>query len=810
MHPRDFADQARSIIASLTPEEKISLLSGSTFWKLQPIERVGLETIMVSDGPHGLRAQDAEGTDAPGMTNSQPATCFPTAVTMASSWDLGLIEEVAAAIGVEAKALGVSVVLGPGVNIKRSPLCGRNFEYFSEDPFLSARMGVAFIEGVQSQNVGTSIKHFAANNQEDSRMVIDTLVDERTLREIYLPSFEMAVTQAAPWTVMHAYNRLNGVYCGEHHWLLEQVLRREWGFEGLVVTDWGGTSDRVEAVAAGTDLEMPSTGGLHDPKITAALDSGALSTATLDQRAQTVIELTLAGRAARVGEDGQEAAYSFDIDAHHALAERAAAQGAVLLKNRDDLLPLKPGGTVAVIGGFAEQPRFQGAGSSQVRATRIDTPLDRLRATIEGQGGQVTHAVGFDPDYAHEDPAMIDEAVALAKDADVVLVLAGLPALFESEGFDRTTLDMPPQINALITAVAAANPATAVVLSNGGAVLMPWLEQVGAVLEIFLAGQAGAGALAGLLSGAYCPSGKLAETFPMALDPVPAHVDFGAHGRRVVYREGLNVGYRFFTSYDEPVLFPFGFGLSYTRFAYGEATLEAPQADLSEPVLVRVPVTNTGAVAGAEIVQVYVRQRGASVYRPDRELKGFAKLTLQPGETQTAEITLDRRAFAFWDQDGQIWRVEATPFEILVGSSCEAIHSTLAFEPAGDPGHNMREAFSGKQPVTMSDTDLAALGLTVTPPESTRPFHRNSTMGEIRDHWLGRRIYAQTDKQMQAFFAGDDNPVVAEMGRAFLNHLPLRALQALSGGKVSDGQMTMIIALLNGHWLAALRGLLGR
>lgn len=798
MHPSDFHQQASDIIDQLTQAERTSLLSGSTFWDLQPIERLGFETIKVADGPHGLRAQDTSQGSALGLTESEPATCFPTAVTLASSWDEALVEEVARAIALEAKAQGVSVILGPGVNIKRSPLCGRNFEYYSEDPFLSGRLGVAFINGAQSQAIGTSIKHFAANNQEDSRMVIDTLVDERTLREIYLPAFEMAVKEAQPWTVMHAYNRINGVYCGENPWLLDQILRQEWGFAGLVVSDWGATNARARGVVAGMDLEMPVSGGLHDGKVLDGVQSGAVAQAALDTCARRVSALTLAGRAAI------DSTASFDQPRHHALAQRAAAEGAVLLRNQEGLLPLDPKAKLAVIGGFAEKPRFQGAGSSQVKATQLDTPLESLRAFAAEHGGEIIYAQGFDPDYATDDPAAIQAAVQVAAKADAVLVLGGLPALFESEGFDRTHLTLPDQINRLITAVAAANPRTTVALSNGSPVVMPWLDDVGAVLETYLAGQAGAGALAQLVFGAVCPSGKLAETFPLALDHIPAQADYGHHPRRVVYREGLNVGYRYFTSYDEPVLFPFGFGLSYTRFAYGEARLTVPAADLSEPVRVDVPVTNTGSVTGAEVVQVYVRQRGASVYRPDRELKGFAKLRLAPGETAEASITLDRRAFSFWDQDAQTWRLEPTAFDILVGESSTCIHSTLTFQAEGDTGYNMREAFAGERSVVMTDQELAVLGLRVTPPEKNRPFHRNSTMSEIRNHWLGSRIYAQASRQMQAFFSSDDSPVVAKMGEAFLNDLPLRTLQTMSQGALTEARLDMIIALMNGNLIKAI------
>ena len=798
MHPKDFADPARALVASMTLDERASLLSGSTFWDLQPVDRVGLESIMVADGPHGLRTQDTS-ADHLGLSASLPATCFPTAVNLASSWDTTLLQRVGEAIAVEALAQGVSVVLGPGVNIKRSPLCGRNFEYFSEDPFLTGHLAAAFITGLQSKGVGASIKHFAANNQENGRMVIDTLVDERTLREIYFPGFEIAIRAAQPWTVMHAYNRLNGAFCSEHDWLLTEVLRAQWGFEGLVVSDWGATNDRVAGVRAGADLQMPSSGGSHDAQAAAAVTEGRLEAAALDRCAERVVALMLAGQ------HGRSDTAAIDFEAHDTIAEDAATQGAVLLKNDRSLLPLQPGQRLAVIGGFAEQPRYQGAGSSQVNAARMTTPLSALREAVEAAGGSLHYARGYDPVTADDDPALIAEAVDLAAKADAVLILAGLPPVFESEGYDRDALELPPQIDALIAAVAQAQPDCAVVLSNGSPVRMPWLEGVASVLELYLAGQAGAGALRRLVFGQDCPSGKLAETFPLALSDSPAQANFDNHPRQVIYREGLNVGYRYFTSHAEPVLFPFGHGLSYTSFAYGEASLSAPAPDLSEPVVVSLPITNTGAVAGAEIVQVYVRQHQASVYRPDRELKGFTKLHLNPGETGEARIALDQRAFAFWDQETQAWRVEPTDFEILIGASSEDIRARLDFKPATATAS--RPAFQGPATVIQSDAELAAAGLRLTPTESLRPFHSNSTMADIRHNWLGKRVYAQAEAQMQAFFAGDDSPVVERMRQSFLENLPLRTLQSMSQGKLSAKRLDMMIALMNGHWLKALRGL---
>ena len=510
--PWDFESAATALVARMSVDEKASLMSGSSFWDLQALPQYELGKVMVSDGPHGLRKQ-ANQSDHMGLNASVPATCFPTAVTLASSWDRTLLAEVGAAIGLECRKEDVSVLLAPGVNIKRNPLCGRNFEYYSEDPFLAGEMAAAFVNGVQSVGIGTSVKHFAVNNQEAQRMVVDTLVDRRALFEIYLPAFEATVTQSQPWTLMCAYNRFDGIYCSEHEELLTGILRDRWGFKGLVVTDWGAVNDRVRGVAAGLEIEMPATGGVNDRKVATAVANGDLAEAHLDRAATRVSELILAAQNNRTETQ-------VDFDAHHALARRAAAEGAVLLQNKNATLPLAADKSVALIGAFAETPRYQGAGSSQVNPTRIDTPLAALQEKLGS--GRVAYAVGFDYELAEPNAAMIGEAVAIAKAADVAIIMAGLPPLFEAEGFDRSHLRQPPHIEELILAVAAANPNCVVVLSNGAPIEMPWADEVPAILGLYLAGQAGAGAMVDLLYGAVNPSGRLAETFPLALDDCPS------------------------------------------------------------------------------------------------------------------------------------------------------------------------------------------------------------------------------------------------------------------------------------------------
>jgi beta-glucosidase len=667
-----------ALLAELTLEEKASLLDGEDFWHTQPIERLGIPSIMVSDGPHGLRKQ-AEAGDHLGLNASVPATCFPPAAGLASSWDVELIDRVGAALGRECRAAEVSVLLGPGVNMKRSPLCGRNFEYFSEDPALAGDLAAALVNGIQSQGVGVSLKHFAANNQETDRMTVSADVDERTLREIYLPAFERVVTQTKPWTVMCSYNRINRVYVSENRWLLTDVLRGEWGYEGLVVSDWGAVARRDVGVAAGLDLEMPSSAGGGQRKILEAVRAGELSEADVDRAVTRV--LTLVDRAQPALEPGQ----TFDASAHHTLAREAAAASAVLLKNEDGILPLdaQDGGTVAVIGEFARSPRFQGAGSSQVNPTQVDTALDTLRSALGGHR-EVTFAPGFAIESGAADPALVEEAVRTAASAEVVVLFLGLPPSYESEGYDREHMDLPAHQVELLHAVADVNPRLVVVLSNGSVVTVaPWQDRAQAVLEGWLLGQAGGSATADLLLGVRSPSGKLAETIPVRYEDNPTIGAFpGEHGR-VRYGEGLLIGYRWYDAHDIPVAYPFGHGLSYTTFEYTDLAVKK-RADGERPeVDVTLTVTNTGDRAGKETVQVYVSDPTATVYRPEQELRGFVQITLEPGQSIPVTVTLGLRAFAFWHDSVGRWVVEGGAFGVRVGASSRDIRLEATVELTG-------------------------------------------------------------------------------------------------------------------------------
>ncbi|RBY75801.1 beta-glucosidase [Geodermatophilus sp. TF02-6] len=668
-----------ALLVQLTLEEKAALLDGADFWRTTPVERLGVPGLLLSDGPHGLRKQ-AVGGDHLGLGSSVPATCFPPAAGLASSWDTGLLTRVGEALGRECRAQGVSVLLGPGVNMKRSPLCGRNFEYFSEDPLLAGELAAALVDGVQSQGVGTSLKHFAANNQETDRMTVSADVDERTLREIYFPAFERVVTRSEPWTVMCSYNRVNGVYASEDPWLLTDVLRGEWGFEGLVVSDWGAVSRRDAGVAAGLDLEMPSSSGGGTRTVLEALRSEALSEADVDRAASRV--LALVDRALRGQAVPVEAV---DVDAHHALAREAAAASAVLLKNDGAILPLDPdaAGAVAVVGEMARTPRFQGAGSSQVNPTRLDTALDALRAAFDGRR-EVTFAPGYRVETDAADPALVEEAVRAADAAEVVVLFLGLPPSWESEGYDRASMDLPTAQVELLHVVADANPRVVVVLSNGSVVTVaPWQDRAQAVLEGWLLGQAGGSATADLLLGAVGPSGRLAETIPVRYEDTPTIGAFpGEHGH-VRYGEGLLIGYRWYDAHRLPVAYPFGHGLTYTTFAYSDLDVSASPGPPTE-VDVRLTVTNTGDRAGLETVQVYVADPEASVYRPEQELRAFARVALQPGESASVTLVLARRAFAFWHTPQGRWVVEGGTFGIRVGASSSDVRLEADVQLSGD------------------------------------------------------------------------------------------------------------------------------
>ena len=745
------------LLKELTLEEKASLCSGKDFWTTKAIERLGIPSWMMTDGPHGLRKQTS-GTDA-GLLGSAPATCFPSGVGLASTWNRDLIEEVGRALGREAKAEQVGVLLGPAVNIKRSPLCGRNFEYLSEDPFLAGQMAKHHILGVQSQGIGTSLKHFAANNQEKDRMTIDAVVDDRTLREIYLPAFETAVKEAQPWTVMCSYNRINGTYASQNRWLLTQVLKEEWGHQGVVVTDWGAADDRPSGIAAGNELEMPGNGGITDADIVQAVKSKKLAMADLDKAVRRILNLTL-----RVQQNLDPQA-KVDVEAHHALARRVAAESMVLLKNEGSLLPLRAR-KVALVGAFARAPRYQGGGSSHITPTKMDDAVEETQKALPGVD------IGFAPGYSlkspQPDPALIAEAAALAGGAEVAVVFLGLTDPFESEGYDRRHLGIPANHTALLEAVLAVQSRVVVVLSNGSPIEMPWEARVPAILEGYLGGQAWGGAVADLLSGRTGPSGRLAETFPRRLQDNPSYLNFPGDAKRVEYREGIFVGYRHYDAAEVDVLFPFGHGLTYTTFAYGPLTVSKQTVFDDQKLEVSVEVTNTGPVAGSEVVQLYVGDRKASVLRPVRELKGFAKVALAPGEKKTVSFTLDQRSWAFWSVAEGGWRVETGEFDLSVGASSRDLRSS------------------------------ATVTVRSTAPDKTH-YDQNTRLGDLVDHPVGGVFVRTVMAQMRKNF-GEYEPGSAEqqMMDNMVAEMPLRNLVRFAGGKLPPVVLDVLVGVLNG------------
>jgi beta-glucosidase len=669
-------------LQKLTIEEKAALCSGANFWHTVAIPRLGIGSIMVADGPHGLRVQ-LNAADHSGANTSLPATCFPAGVALGSSWDSDLVRAVGQALAEEASAQGISVILGPGVNIKRSPLCGRNFEYYAEDPVLAGVLATAYVQGVQSQGVGTSLKHFAVNNQETDRMRVSADVDERALREIYLPAFEQCVRQARPWTVMCAYNKVNGTYASESYWLLTQVLRKEWGFTGLVVSDWGAVRDRVASLSAGLDLEMPPDLERSPHALVAAVEAGRLAEAVLDEAASRVLDLV--ARSPRPA--AQPTFDGFDVEAHHALARRAAAESAVLLKNSAAALPLcpSPGATFAVIGEFARTPRYQGLGSSRVKPTRLETFLDEFTARV-GHEVAVRFAPGFALANDQPDNGLAEHAAHIAVGADCIILLLGLPSSAESEGFDRDGIDLPASQIALLRRLRGAAVPIVVLLSNGGVVdIASWHDDADAILECWLGGQAGASAAAQLLLGEAEPGGRLAETIPMRLADSPAFLNFPGEQGHVRYGEGIFVGYRYYDARSMDVAYPFGFGLSYTSFRYDDLTVNVcesgPASDLAVTVSCRV--TNSGTRRGCEIVQLYVGQIAPEVARPPRELRAFAKLDLEPGASKVVEFGLGSRDFSYWSAATAGWVAPPGSYQVAVGSSSRHIHASATVKLRG-------------------------------------------------------------------------------------------------------------------------------
>ncbi len=666
------------IIEKMSLKQKADFASGYDYWHLESAQDLGLPKIMITDGPHGLRKQNPNGNSV-GLGNSYPSTCMPPAATSACSWDENLLREEGEALAEECLQEKVSVILGPGTNIKRSPVCGRNFEYFSEDPLLAGKMSAGLINGCQSKGIGTSLKHFACNSQEAFRMIINEVIDERTMREIYFPAFEIAVKEAQPWTIMNSYNRINGVYASQNDWLQNKVARDEWGFEGLFVTDWGASVDRVPGLKAGTDLEMPSSGTLNAERIIAAVENGELDEAVLDERIDMVVDLILKSKPAL------EKDFKFDIEAHHAVARKVAEGSMVLLKNDDNVLPLKEGQKIAVIGEMAKAPRYQGSGSSVINPTKLDNAYDSL---VEA-GVNVTYAQGYykapptkKDKNRKSDAELISEAVAAAESADVAVVFIGLTEALEAEGYDRADIEIPAEHNTLVAEIVKANPNTVIVLAGGAVVHIPWIDDVKAVLNSGLGGQAGGSAVANILTGKVNPSGKTAETYPLSFEENPVYGNYPGQPVVSEHKESLYVGYRYYDTAKKDVLFPFGYGLSYTTFEYSDIKLSASEIKDTDTVEVSFKIKNTGSVDGAEIAQVYVADKDSTIFRPEKELRAFTKVFLKAGEEKEVSLTLGKRAFAYYNVNIGDWHVETGEFDILVGASSRDIKLSAAIQVA--------------------------------------------------------------------------------------------------------------------------------
>ena len=776
------------LLKELTLEEKCALLSGAETFKTRGMPQHGIPQIWLSDGPHGLRKQAGE-SDHLGLNPSVPATCFPTASAIANSWDAALGEEIGAALGEEAAAQEVSVVLGPGLNMKRNPLCGRSFEYFSEDPYLAGKLAAGYIRGIQSKGVAACPKHFAVNSQETRRMASDSIVDERTLREIYLTGFEIAVKEGHPRSIMSSYNLVNGTYANENKHLLMEILRGEWGFDGAVITDWGGSNDHALGVKNGSTLEMPAPGGDSVRELLAAVESGKISESDIDARLSELLPLVFDTKAAL-----DAAPREFDVAAHHALARRAAEESLVLLKNEGSLLPLAAGTKVAVIGDFAKNPRYQGAGSSMVNSTQVDVLLDKL---IDSELNVIGYQQGFDR-HGKPDAALQKSACELATQADTVILCMGLDEIAESEGLDRSNLRLAQNQVDLLQAVAAVNPKIAVVLYSGSVVETPWLDNCQALLYAALGGQAGAGAVADALTGKVNPCGKLAETWPLAYADVPSAADFATRRKTVEYREGLYIGYRYFTTAEKAVRFPFGYGMSYTTFAYSDMAADEQGVSLT--------VTNTGSVAGTEIVQLYIAKKNSELFRPAKELKGFARVTLAPGEKQRITIMLDDKAFRFWNVKANRWEIEGGEYELLVGASVEdirlcekiSVHGTATVHPYEDRD---LDCYYKGDVLHVSDADFEKL-LGHPIPNGKTKIDRNLTLGELNHARspLGWLVWLVLTILLDVSYKRGK----PDLNILFQYNMPLRALAKMTNGAISMGMVDGIVMELQGFWILGL------
>jgi len=788
---------AKELVSQMTLEEKASLCSGLDFWRMKGVERLGLPSIMITDGPHGLRKQ-AGASDHLGITDSIPATCFPTASATANSFNRALLKEIGGAIAEECLQEGVAVLLGPGANIKRSPLCGRNFEYFSEDPLVSSELTASFVDGVQEKGIGTSPKHFAANNQEKYRMTNNSIVDDRALREIYLAAFEGAVKKSKPWTMMCSYNLLNGTFVNGNHFLLTEILRDEWGFDGLVVSDWGAVTERISALAAGLDLEMPASAGVTDADIVKAVQSGELDEKILDKGAERIVNLILKAQA------NKKEGYKYDAEAHHRLAKKAAAESAVLLKNEEGLLPLKRDAKVAVLGAFAKTPRYQGAGSSRIHPTKIDSAFEAL----VGLGLDAEYAPGYPLKKEDGDgEKLLQEAVELAAKKDIVLVFAGLPDEYESEGFDRDSLDMPESHNRLIEEVSKVNKNVAVILQTGSPITMPWADSVKAILLAYLSGQAGGSAQAELLLGEVSPSGKLAESYPLAIEDTPCYSYYKKDADNSEYRESIFVGYRYYDTAGKKVAYPFGHGLSYTGFEYSDLMLSKAEWTPGEPLTVSVQVKNIGQMAGAEAVQLYVSLENSKIFRAAKELKGFEKVQLAPGESKTVSFELGIRSFAYYNAAVQDWAVESGEYKISIGASSADIRLVQTLRVIGDGREtllgNLRETaptyFNLPQGAfVVSDAEFGTVygkALPLKKHSQGEAFTTSSRLDEVQETFIGRKLLQTILGELDKVVGKND--IMQLLLHSIVMESPLRTLAMLSQGKLSRAQIANIVAAIN-------------
>lgn len=783
-------------IAKLTLDEKCYILSGKDFWSTYGFRKKGVPSINLSDGPHGIRKQEGAG-DQLGLGGSLPATCFPTAATIANSWDPSLGEEIGRNLGEESACQDVQVLLGPGLNIKRSPLCGRNFEYFSEDPYLAGKMAAGYIRGIQENGVSACPKHFAANNSELRRQASNSVVDERTLREIYLTGFEIAVKEAHPRSIMSAYNEVNGVYANENEHLLQEILRDEWGFDGFVVSDWGAGNDYVKGVLAGSHLEMPTTAGDSAEQLIAAVKAGKVDESMVDRRVDELLDVVFSTYKATKSFKGGK----FDINAHHAAAGKACEQSIVLLKNEDNILPLKEGTKVALIGDFAETPRYQGAGSSVVNPTRLDAALEVIKDFP-------LDVVGFEkgyPRFGAADPALETAAVELARKADVVLLYLGLDEISESEGLDRQHMKLPASQIALLKAVSEVNKNVVIVMAAGSAVEMPWIGRCKAMVHGYLCGQAGAGAILRVIMGDVNPSGKLSESYPLSYNDVPSKPYFPAKERTVEYREGLYVGYRYYETIHKPVLFPFGFGLSYTSFSYSDLAASEKEVTFT--------ITNTGDRDGAEVAQVYVSAKAPRIYRPAKELKGFAKVFLKAGESRQVTIPLDDKAFRYFNTKTDRFEIDGGEYDILVGASVADIRLQTKVSVAGT---------DAPLPVEISRLPSYASGNILAVPDKEfarllgHPIPDGSWTGNLRmNDAIAQLYYAKSlkarlvGKIMQNMLNKSMAQGKPDLNIIFVINMPFRAIGKMAGGAVSQEMCESIVTMVNGHAIAFLKGLAG-